>query len=286
MYPPEFKYLRATSVKEALEMLNSDPDITILAGGQSLMPLLKLRLIAPAKLLDLNFIPELRYIKEDGDVIRIGAMTTHNNIYFNELIRTKIPALSTTAHNIGDIQIRNRGTIGGSIMEADPHADYLPTLMALEAKVKLKSINNERIIDIKDFIEGSFQTSIKSGELLTEVIVPKNNYKFLIEKYARRKGDFALVLLVIMADISEGYVKDLRVAAGAQDPKPLRLREIEKSVKGRKVDDIDSNKLASELKDQLSPLQDLHGSSEYKKYVAASIFRRMVDKLFKKEVYG
>jgi probable selenate reductase FAD-binding subunit len=284
MYPPQFKYLRANNLKEALEIMNSHEDVTVLAGGQSLLPLLKLRMIAPTELLDLNFVNELKYIKYEEGVIKIGAMVTHKNIYENKLIKEFVPVLSETAHNIGDLQIRNRGTIGGSIMEADPHADYLPTLMVLDAKVKLKSLNGERVVPVEDFIIGPFQTSIEKGELLTEVIVPKNNYKFLIEKYARRKGDFALALLVIMADLSDNIINDFRIAVGSQDPKPIRLREIEEIVKGKKVEDIDVDNLALKLKERLNPLQDIHGSSEYKKYLTTALFKRMVIKLFEKEI--
>src|SRR5262245_43240121 len=171
MIAQNFDYAAPTSLKEALGLLAAG-DAKILAGGMSLIPMMKLRLAAPEKLVDISRVPGLSGITADGANIRIGAMTTHHEIEDSALLRGKCPLVAEVAANIGDVQVRNMGTIGGSIAHADPAADYPAALLALEAKVRLVSSGSERTITLEEFLVDTLTTAIEPGEILQEVIVP------------------------------------------------------------------------------------------------------------------
>src|SRR5256885_4015552 len=171
MIPQNFEYSTPASLKEALTLL-SNTDAKILAGGMSLIPMMKLRLAAPERLVDLSRIPGLTGIKESEGSITIGAMTTHHEVEDSALLRAKCPLLAETASNIGDVQVRNMGTIGGSVAHADPSADYPAALLALEAKVRLVGANSDRTLSVEDFLVDTLTTAIEPGEILQEVILP------------------------------------------------------------------------------------------------------------------
>ena len=285
MYPANFEYVRPKTVKEAINLISSMEGSRIIAGGQSLLPILKLRLFEPASLIDIGFIPELKQIKvEDKHTVRIGAMVRHHEILDNALVRGNLPMLSSTAENVADVQIRNRGTIGGSICEADPAADYLPTLIALDAKVHLKSGIGERTLGIEEFIKGPFETDIHDGEMLTEVEIEKNTENFVVEKYARRKADFAVASVAALARVTkDGKVEYIRVATGATTEGPKRLKDLENSISGKTSDQLDLGEIVDNAISGLGMISDLHGSSEYRKYVLRGMLMRTVGSLIKKE---
>src|SRR5215472_14464917 len=170
MIPQNFDYSAPADLKEALGML-ADGSAKVLAGGMSLIPLMKLRLAAPERVVDISRIPGLSYIKEDAGAIHVGAMTTHYEVESSPLLRGKCPLLAETASNIGDVQVRNMGTIGGSIAHADPAADYPAALMALEAKVRLVSAKGERTIAAADFFLDAFTTALEPSEVVVEIQV-------------------------------------------------------------------------------------------------------------------
>src|SRR5438270_10441500 len=170
MIAQKFEYTAPKSLDEALHLLASGAKP--LAGGMSLIPMMKLRLAAPDHLVDLGRIKTLSYIREEGGAIHIGATTTHHEVEDSALLRAKCPLLAETASNIGDVQVRNMGTIGGSIAHADPAADYPAALLALEAKVRLVSANSDRTMSVEDFLVDTLTTAIEPGEILQEVIVP------------------------------------------------------------------------------------------------------------------
>lgn len=281
MYPKSFEYLRAKSVDQALQYLKDNEGSRVIAGGQSLLPMLKSRLYQPTVLVDINFIPELREVKlgSNGD-LRIGAMVTHYDVIENSTIRENAPILSSTAENIADVQIRNRGTIGGSICEADPSADYLPTLMALDARVVLKTTESSREVKVEDFIQGPFETLAEDGEMLVEVIVPPSKANYRVEKYARRKADFAIASVAAIVSLSkDGKVTDARIATGAQQDKPHRLREIESALKGKASESVNLEAIIGPATEELEPLDDLHGGPEYRKHVLRGMLSRMLGDL-------
>lgn len=170
MYPASFEVLIPRSLDEALDMLEKyGENAKVLAGGHSLIPMMRLRLVKPAYVIYIGRIPGLSYIREEGGELRIGALTTHNEIEESSLLKEKNPLLSETASKIGDLQVRNMGTIGGSLAHADPAADYPATLAALEASVVLKSKSGERVVKLEDFIIGPYITDLRPNELLVEI---------------------------------------------------------------------------------------------------------------------
>lgn len=283
MYPKPFEYMRVNSVEHALEALKSNEGARVIAGGQSLLPMLKARLYQPTVLIDINFIPELREVSlNDKDELVIGAMVTHYSVIENSLIREKAPILSSTAENIADVQIRNRGTIGGSICEADPSADYLPTLMALDARVVIRSAGSSREVSVEELIQGPFETLVEEGEMVVQVIVPSNSHPFRVEKYARRKADFAIASVAAMIQLSgNGAVSDARIATGAMQDKPQRLKKLEEGLSGKKATELKLEQLVVEATEDLEPLDDLHGGPEYRKNVLRGMLVRIVGELLR-----
>ncbi|OWP56853.1 MAG: hypothetical protein B2I17_03585 [Thermoplasmatales archaeon B_DKE] len=286
MYPASFEYFKPKTLEEALNLISSTEGSRIIAGGQSLMPILKLRMLEPASLVDIGFIPELRQVKlENKRTVRIGAMVRHHEILDNATVRTNLPMLSSTADNVADVQIRNRGTIGGSICEADPAADYLPTLLVLDAKVHLKSKDGERHMTIGEFIKGPFETDIQDGEMLIDIEIEENHEKFAVEKYARRKADFAVASVAALAKVSSnGIVEDIRVATGATTDGPKRFKELEQSIIGKTADQLNLGKLIDDAISNIGMVSDLHGSSDYRKYVLKGMLMRTIADLIKKEM--
>src|SRR5579872_4242383 len=171
MIPQNFEYSSPNNLNEALALL-SGGNAKVLAGGMSLIPLMKLRLAAPEHVVDLSRVPDLKSVREEAGTIRIGAMTTHYEIESSPMIRGKCPLLAEAASNIGDIQVRNMGTIGGSIAHADPAADYPASLLALEARVSIISAKGKRDLPIADFFVDTFTTALEPGEIVQAVIVP------------------------------------------------------------------------------------------------------------------
>ncbi len=281
MYPKPFEYTRAKSLEHALKVLKENEGSRVIAGGQSLLPMLKARLYQPTMLVDINYVPELRSVElNDKDELVIGAMVTHFDVIENSLIRENAPILSNTAEHIADVQIRNRGTIGGSICEADPSADYLPTLFALEARVVLKTVDSSREVPVEELIQGPFETLVEDGEMLVQVIVPANRSNYRVEKYARRQADFAIASVAAIADVSvDGKVKEVRIATGAMQDGPHRIRELENELRGKKVSEVNLDKLVGPATEPLDPLDDLHGGPDYRKSVLKSMISRIVREL-------
>ncbi len=281
MYPTEFEYYRPKTLDEALDLMKNVEEPKVIAGGQSLMPMLKLRFYEPTCLIDLGAIPELRQVRVDGEGnLRIGSMVTHFEVIENGLIRENAPILASTAENIGDIQIRNRGTIGGSVCEADPSADYPPTLFILEASIVLMSKDGTRTVKIEDFIKGPYETDAAEDEIAVEIIVPKSLNKYHVEKYARRKADFAVVSVAAMANVSkDGKIDDIRVAAGALEDGAQRLRVLEDALIGKGRNSANLRKAIEEAVDSLTPVSDIHGGEEYRKYSLKMMLNRVLGEL-------
>lgn len=276
MYPKPLRYVKARSVKDAIQAVSSDESARFLAGGQSIMPMLKLRLMEPSLLVDISELSELKNVTMEGDFVVIGSMTRHRDIIENQLVRENLPILSTTAEHIADVQIRNRGTIGGSICEADPSADYLPTLIALEAELTLESPHGKRTIHVDDFVTGPYETSIEPGEILTSIRIHKNTSPFSVEKYATRAADFAVASIAVIADMKKPEIK---IVVGAQETKPLRLKKLEDSLKGKDHSRKAISRSLEEISGELEPINDIHGGDEYRKEVTLNLLLNRLDSL-------
>ncbi len=278
MYPSGFKVFIPQTLEEALEILEKyGEEAKVLAGGHSLIPMMRLRLVKPTYIVYIGKIPGLSYIREEGGVIRIGAMTTHNQIEESELLKAKNPLLSETASHIGDLQVRNMGTIGGSIAHADPAADYPAALAALDAEVVLRSKGGERVVKISDFIQGPYITDMKPSELLVEVRVPALTGAFgtSYQKLYFRAGDFAIVGVAALVELGEdGSFRKVRVGLTGVGEGPVRARGVEEELEGREASEEAVAKAAERAREGLNPPSDIRASSEYRLEMSVVLTRR------------
>lgn len=270
MIAQNFEYSAPANLKEALQLLDGG-EAKALAGGMSLIPLMKLRLATPEQVVDLGRIPDLNYIRQDKNVIRIGATTTHYDIESSALLRASCPLLAEAASNIGDIQVRNRGTIGGSIAHADPAADYPASLLALEARVILASAKSERELPIGDFFVDTFTTALEIGELVREVIVPVQDKSegSSYQKVVQPASGFAIVGIAARVRKSGGKISFVRVGVTGLAGKPYRATNVEKALEGTAGSPSDMQKAAAVVADGVEANSDLHASANYRKHLAS-----------------
>lgn len=269
MIAQNFEYSAPTSLKEALSLL-AGGEAKALAGGMSLIPMMKLRLAAPERLVDLRRVPDLAGIREDKDTIRIGAMATHYEIESSALLRAKCPLLAEAASNIGDVQVRNMGTIGGSIAHADPAADYPASLFALEAKVRLMSSKGERALPIDRFIVDTLSTAIEPGEIVLELIVPVEpaGTGVAYRKMVQPASGFAIVGATARIRQAGGTINFARIGVTGLAPKAYRATNVEKLLEGTAGSTADIQKAAAVVSDGVDANSDLHASADYRRHMA------------------
>jgi carbon-monoxide dehydrogenase medium subunit len=269
MFAASFDYHRPKTVQEAIKLLREVKGARILAGGHSLLPAMKLRLASPSALIDISRIAELRGIKSTKDGLVIGAMTTHADIAASDVVRKTCPVLAETAAHIGDQQVRNRGTIGGSFAHADPAADYPTIMLLLDAKI------NE--IPAEKFFIDLFTTSLKPGEILTSVHVPAaSNAVYL--KHRHPASAFAVVGVAAMVQVKDGKCADVRIAIGGVTAVPVRAKAAEKMLLGQAPTAANIEKAAAAivLKD---PLTDNYASGEFRTHLARVMTKRALTQL-------
>jgi len=270
MIPSSFDYSAPETISEALKLLAANPAGKLLAGGQSLIPILKLRLAAPTHLIDLGRVPDLHFIAEEGEMIRIGAMTTHHQIETSELLRAKCPLLPKTAASIGDVQVRNRGTIGGSVAHADPAADYPAALLALGAKVQLVSAKGKRDLGIGEFLVDTMTTALEPGEIVSEIQVPveKKGAGVAYRTLVQPASGFAIAGIGVRLGVSGGKISFARVGITGVASNPYRAEAVEAALNGKPANAetfAAAAKLAAEGVDALS---DIHASADYRAHLA------------------
>jgi aerobic carbon-monoxide dehydrogenase medium subunit len=262
--PPAFTYARATSVDEALALAaEHGEDAKYLAGGQSLLPLMKLRFAAPTVLIDLGRVTELAYVRDEGTYVAVGALTRHHDVANSELLRSDIPLLAHTAEAVGDPQIRHRGTIGGSVAHADAAADLPATLLALDATFVVRGGSGTRSVPAAEFFQGIFETALEPGELLTEIQVPKpaTPAAWSFQKFNKRAIDFAMVGVA---------VQGTSVALINMGSTPLRAAAVESAL-ARGASAAEAAQLAAE---GTSAGSDIHASKAYREHLARVLVRR------------
>ena len=271
MIPPSFTYARATSVDEALALAaEHGEDAKFLAGGQSLLPLMKLRFAAPSMLIDLGRVTELSYVRDEGTYVAIGALTRHHDVVHAEVLAADIPLLAAAAETVGDPQIRHRGTIGGSAAHADAAADLPATLLALDATFVVKGPDGTRSVPAAEFFKGIFETALEPGELLTEIQVPKpaSPAAWSYQKFNKRAIDFAIVGVAV-----QGAGRHARVALVNMASTPLRATAVETALAdGASV--ADAAQLAAEGTHAGS---DIHASKAYREHLARVLTRRALE---------
>jgi len=269
MIAQNFEYQAPASLQEALPLL-AEEDTKVLAGGMSLIPLMKLRLATPGQLVDIGRIADLNFIHEEGGTLRIGATTTHYQVESSPLIRSRCPLLAEAASNIGDIQVRNMGTIGGSIAHADPAADYPASLLALEARVSLVSSKGKRDLPISDFFVDTFTTALEPGEIVQAVIVPMEDQAVgtSYQKMVQPASGFAIVGVAARIRKSGGKIAMARVGVTGLSGTPYRAVAVEKALEGTAGSPSDIQKASAQVAAGVDANSDLHASADYRKHLA------------------
>ncbi|HTS51403.1 MAG TPA: xanthine dehydrogenase family protein subunit M [Bryobacteraceae bacterium] len=269
MIAQNFEYQAPGSLKDALGLLAQE-DTKVLAGGMSLIPLMKLRLALPGQLVDIGRIADLNFIHEEGGMLRVGATTTHYQVESSPLVRSRCPLLAEAASNIGDIQVRNMGTIGGSIAHADPAADYPASLLALEARVSLISSKGKRDLPIADFFVDTFTTALEPGEIVQAVIVPMEDQTVgtSYQKMVQPASGFAIVGVAARIRKSGGKIAMARVGVTGLSGKPYRATAVEKALEGTAGSPSDIQKASTQVAADVDANSDLHASADYRKHLA------------------
>lgn len=280
MIPTPFDYQAPATLEEAVTLLASDPDgAKVLAGGHSLIPAMKLRLAQPQLLVDIARIKSLSYIREEGDQILIGATTTHYQMESSELLQRICPLLSDCARSIGDVQVRNKGTIGGSIAHSDPAGDWPAAVLALDAELVLVGPNSERTENAEDFFVDLLTTSLMPGEILREIRIRKPSGRFgqSYQKVRHPASGFAVVgIAVHLALNDDGSCKSAGIGVTGVGTKAYRAQAVEAALAGANLDDNAIAAAVAHVCDGIDPNADLYASGEYRCHLAQVHARRAI----------
>lgn len=281
MITAPFDYYTPTSVQEAISLLQQHGDTAkLLAGGHSLIPLMKLRLANPGVLIDISRIPGLAFIREEGDRIVIGALTTHAMIEQSALLKERLPLLPETAARIGDLQVRNRGTIGGSLAHADPAADLPAALLALDAELVCQGPHGERILPAREFFVGMLTTALQPDEVLTAVRfpVPSGRTGMAYRKIDHPASHYAVVGIAALVTMSnEGTVARAAIGITGAATTPSRAAAPESALQGQRPTPEGLARAAEQAADGLDLLDDLYASAEYRRHLVRVETRRALE---------
>lgn len=287
MIPAQFEYHAPSSVREALHLLKTLPEAKLLAGGHSLLPMMKLRLVSPSHVIDLGRIKDLKYIRETGSALAIGTATTHWMIASSPIVQRKVPLLAECAATIGDIQVRNMGTIGGSLAHADPAADYPAGVLALAAEIIAEGAGGQRTIAAADFFTGVFATALQPDEILVEVKVPvlppRTGSAYL--KFPHPASGFAVVGVAAMVTLDgKGRCERARVGITGVAPAAYRARATEKVLTGAALDEKVIAAAAERAADGIDPNEDIFASAEYRRHLAGVFTRKALQAAVKRVI--
>jgi aerobic carbon-monoxide dehydrogenase medium subunit len=277
MYAAEFDYHRPKSLAEAMRLLQSKKDAKLLAGGHSLLPAMKLRVAGPSALVDLSGLKELAGIKADGHALRIGALTTHATIVSSSEVAAGCPILAEAASQIGDLQVRNRGTIGGSLAHADPSADFPTVVVALGATLVAAGPSGSRDIPAEGFFKDYFTTDLQPAEILTAVRLPTygkgTGGAYL--KHRHPASNYAVVGVAAIVELKDGKCARASLVVGGTTVNPVRATAAEAALTGQPVDDARIAAAAAKVADAIkNPLSDLYASGQFRTHLATVLARR------------
>jgi carbon-monoxide dehydrogenase medium subunit len=281
MIPPAFDYHAPRSVADAIQLLGQlGPDAKLLAGGHSLLPMMKLRFAQPTHLIDLNRIPALRGIREEGATIVIGAMTSESDLIASKLLQAKLPLLPDAARFIADPQVRNRGTIGGDIAHGDPGNDHPAISIALDAVFVLEGPNGQRQVKADGFFQGTYMTDMAENEILVEIRVPAfaPQTGSAYEKLKRKTGDWATAAAAVVLRIDRGVVSHARIALTNLAPTALRAADAEAALLGKPLTEATIADASAKACAICDPADDLRGDAEYKTAMAGQMVQRAIRK--------
>ncbi len=276
MIPPPFEYRAPDSLSEALALLREHGgDARLMAGGQSLLPMLKLRLVRPAAIIDIGGLRELAGMTEDADTVRIGALVTERTL--ERTLPQRLPLLAEAAASIGDIHIRNLGTLGGALSQADPSGDLAPAALALGATLTAQSTGGSRAVAAGDFFTGPYETCLTEDEIVTSVDIPLSDgiQGHAYVKMARRAGDYAVVGAAALVSLApDGTCRDARIALCAAGPTAFVCEDAGRSLQGTSLTDADLAEAAALAGQAADPVSDVHASAEYRKEMTPVVVAR------------
>jgi carbon-monoxide dehydrogenase medium subunit len=275
--PASFDYVRPKSLAEAVSLLGKNPEAKILAGGHSLIPMMRFRMATPPMLIDINQIPELAYIKEDGDWLRIGAMTREGDVDRSDVVRKRYPLLADTARVVADPLVRNLATIGGNIAHADPANDHPATMLAYGAQVVATGPKGERTLGISDFFRGAFETALAPGEILTEIRIPRSQPRSggAYFKLERKVGDYATAAVAAQIALDgSGKVASAGIGLTNVGLTPILAKAAAQALEGKKPDDGVIAEAAKRASEAAEPVDDYRGSEEYKRHLVRTLTSR------------
>lgn len=271
---PAFAYAVPTTVAETLELLASDEDARPLAGGQTLLPILALRMATPSCLIDLSALDSLQHITVSDGRVTVGAMVTHDQNARSAEHRTHLPLMCEAAHHVAHGAIRNRGTIGGSIAYADSAAEMPLVALVLEATMIIANTQGERRVAAADFFAGHYTTALEHGDLLTHIEFPISNHRWAFEEVSRRPGDFALVMAAAGVHIVDGRCESARLGLGSVADRPIRVAKAEEFLRGKAIDEANAVEAAEIATTDLKSHADIHASAAYRRQVAGILLKR------------
>lgn len=278
MIPASFEYFSPTSIEEAVDLLASRRDAKLIAGGQSLVPLMKLRLARPRYVVDLSRIPDLDRIRQERDQLLIGCMITQTQLEHSDLLKQKCPLLPQTAATVADVQVRNQGTLGGSLAHADPAGDMPAAILALGAEMKAIGPKGDRWIKAEDFFLGFLTTALEPDEILTEIKVPiLEGARTAYLKAAQRASGFAVVGVAVCLKLGKsGPCENIAIGVTGVTDKAYRAEGTEQKLKGRKLQTNLIEKAAAEIVNGIDVIEDINGSKEYRSHLARIYGARVI----------
>lgn len=279
MIPPQFDYVKAASVDDTVAALGQHgDDAKVLAGGQSLIPLLRLRLAYPSVLVDISDVDEMRQVRDDGDAIVIGAAVTHADVIGNALVQQHAPLVVAAAKTVADRQVRHRGTFGGSLSHADPAGDLPAVATALDADFVVAGAGGRRTVAAKDFFTDYLQSSMRADEVLVEVRLPKlgDGWGVHYEKFNRVAQAWAVVGVAAAVKRSNGSIAEARIGLTNMGPTPVRARAVEQALAGADLSGDAVASAAAHAADGTSPPSDLGGDADYRRHLVTVLTRRAV----------
>jgi carbon-monoxide dehydrogenase medium subunit len=279
MIPAAFDYARPSSIDEALQAIAAGgEDVKILAGGQSLIPVMRLRLAAPSTVVDLGRVQELRGVRDDGDAIVIGAMTTHAAVLEDPLIKQHAPLIAEATETVADRQVRHRGTFGGALAHADPAGDLPAVALALDAEFVIVGPNGRRTVPARDFFVDYLTTALEDGELLVEVRIPKlsGDWGMHYEKFNRVAQAWSIVAVAAVVRRENGHIAEARIGLTNMGPTPLRATAAEQALAGAAASADAVAEAASHAAEGTEPSSDLNAQADYRRHLAQVLTRRAV----------
>lgn len=274
MFPASFDYHRPNSLDEAVALLGQGEDAKVLAGGHSLVPAMKFRLAQPKTLIDISRVADLSYIREANGRVALGAMTTHYQIESSDLLRERSPLLPEVAVNIGDVQVRNKGTLAGSIVHADPAADWPAAILALDAELEITGPNGRRTVPASEFFVDMMQTAVQPNEILSEIRVPITGPSVAYAKFAQKASGFAIAGVAVVIDKK---ARSVRIGITGVAAKPYRASAVETALQGRALTPDLIAEASAKAAEGIEALNDIHASTEYRAHLAKVNTRRALE---------